>query len=438
MGRLFWKFFLFVWLAQLVTIIGVGIAIDAKHRGQDEFRNRPPPGDLMDQAANLLRYGGKEAALGLLRTPRAAGLLILDASGTELLGRPPAPDGHGRSMTVSAPDGQNYVLRALAGHPGGHPGPGFGPPAGPEHHSHLPWEPLLGGVVASVISAALLAWYIAKPIRHLRTAFANAATGNLTLRIADAMGRRRDELADLGRDFDRMADQLGALMGGQRRLLHDVSHELRSPLARLQAAIGLARQQPDKVLASMERIERESVRMDRLVGELLTLSRLDAGVAGALDESVDMGELVGGIVDDAGFEAEAMGRRLDYQDGGSAQVQGKAELLHRALENVIRNAIRYSPDGASVTVATAWDTAGYGIRVSDQGPGVVEAELESIFEPFYRSANNAHPDGHGLGLAIAKRVVEAHGGSICARNRAQGGLEVAISLPALKLSADAR
>ena len=159
--------------------------------------------------------------------------------------------------------------------------------------------PISIGILASLGFSALLAWYLAKPIRHLRGAFDAAAAGKLDTRIGPRMGRRRDEIADLGRDFDRMAHQLQILLGSQRRLLHDVSHELRSPLARLQAAIGLARQQPEKLDASLDRIERESGRLDELVGELLTLSRLEAGMSGAADEEVDLVELVAGIADDA-------------------------------------------------------------------------------------------------------------------------------------------
>ena len=150
------------------------------------------------------------------------------------------------------------------------------------------------------------------------------------------MGRRRDELADLGRDFDRMTGQLQLLMAGQRRLLHDVSHEMRSPLARLQAAVGLLRQQPENVVAGCERIERECGRMDHLVGELLTLSRLEAGVSLGANEEIDLAELLADIVEDARFEAK--GRHIELEVSGPALMLGNAELLQRAIENVVRNA----------------------------------------------------------------------------------------------------
>jgi two-component system OmpR family sensor kinase len=283
--------------------------------------------------------------------------------------------------------------------------------------------PMVLAMLASLVSAALRAWHSSKPIRTLRAAFDAASTGNLETRVGPAMGGRRDDLADLGRDFDRMAGQLQTLMDGQRRLLHDVSHELRSPPARLQAAIGLACQRPERIDASLERIERESVRMDVLVGELLALSRLEAGVIGALEEEVNLGELVADIVDDARFGAEAVGKHVELEE------RGNAELLHRSIENVIRNAVKHTvaDSAVHVSIASGGEQAEIGIR--DHGPGVAEHELDAIFAPFFRGSGHGD-DGHGLGLAIAKRTIEAHGGHIRASNVAQGGLHVDIFLPA--------
>jgi len=283
----------------------------------------------------------------------------------------------------------------------------------------------------SLVFAALLAWYFSKPIRSLRAAFEAAANGRLDELVEPKMGKRRDELADLGRDFDSMAQRLKSLMDGQRRLLHDVSHELRSPLARLQAAIGLARQQPERLDATLARIERESVRMDQLVSELLTLSRLEAGMAGKLDEEVDLNELLANVVDDARFEAETSGCRVKFEARGNAVVRGNAELLHRAVENVVRNALKHSPADGLVSIALEVNKNGraVAISVSDEGAGVPESELHAIFEPFFRGNQTNAPDGHGLGLAISQRVIIAHKGSIFASNRGAGGLSVTLSLP---------
>lgn len=366
MGRLFWKFFLFLWLAQFMTAAGVGGMMWLKHRDSVsamEGRDAPPP------------------------------------SGARHL--PPHPDMEGR------------------------PPPRRGRPVFP------PLMPLLAGGVVSLIFAAWLAWYFSKPIRCLRGAFEDAAGGHLERRITPEMGGRRDELADLGRDFDGMAQRLQNLVDGQKRLLHDVSHEMRSPLARLQAAIGLARRQPDKLEDSMARIERESVRMDRLVSELLTLSRLEAGMAGKLDEEVDLSELLANVVDDARFEAEASGCRVEFDARGDAMVRGNAELLHRAVENVVRNALKHSPAGGliSVEVGVIDDGRAVAISVSDEGNGVPENDLQAIFEPFFRGNQSLAADGHGLGLAISQRVILAHRGSVIAANRAAGGLCITLSLP---------
>jgi signal transduction histidine kinase len=227
-----------------------------------------------------------------------------------------------------------------------------------------------------------------------------------------------------------MTGRLRALLEGQKNLLHDVSHELRSPLARLQAAIGLAHQQPDKAAASMERIERESVRMDKLVGELLTLSRLEAGAFDAPRQEFSIGELLDDIMQDASFEAATNGRQLVFGGNADAQLAGQPELLARAIENVVRNAIKHSPAGGKVEVETALEQSFIRIRVMDNGPGVEQEDLGKIFEPFYRGNSTAKDvDGHGLGLAIARQVVQQHGGRIAAANRAGGGLCVELALP---------
>ena len=295
----------------------------------------------------------------------------------------------------------------------------------------IPPQPIIGGLLASAVTAALLAWFLAKPIRSLRNAFTAAAAGDLDVRIAGRMGHGKDELNDLGRDFDGMVERLQALIVGQRRLLHDVSHELRSPLARMQAAIGLANQQPDSASSSLARIERESMRMDRLNGELLALARLQAGFTGATDEDVDLRELLGAILDDADFEARSRKRAVTAAYTCDGLVRGNAELLRRALDNVVRNAIKYSNEGGTVHVSARPDDAGRRVvlAVEDNGPGVPAADLDAIFEPFFRGANGNGADGHGLGLAIARRIVEAHGGTISARNRAGGGLAVEMILP---------
>ena len=446
MGRLFWKFFFFIWLAQLTAIVGIGISLWFKNHTLDERMEdidlSPPAAFLVGSAVATLQYGGTPALRSLLENRGQPQIYAVDDKDQELLGRKVTSATLERTRhilredinphavrNVKASDGQTFVLFVplQRNRPGGRP-----PPPHHRQEHFFPVEPIAAAMPASLIFAALLAWYFSKPIRNLRSAFEAATTGNLEVRLGAVMGKRRDELADLGRNFDRMASHLSTLMDGQRRLLHDVSHELRSPLARLQAAIGLARQQPEKLEASLERIERESVRMDKLVGELLTLSRLEAGVMGSMEEEINMDELVSDVIHDAHFEAAASGRTVDFSGGSEVVVKGRAELLHRAIENVVRNAVKHTPEGSSVTVEARLDAEGCNLRLSvaDQGLGIPEKELSEIFEPFFRGSGTKSTDGHGLGLAIARRVVEAHGGTICASNRVTGGLCVEIVLPA--------
>jgi two-component system OmpR family sensor kinase len=348
----------------------------------------------------------------------ARGVRIVEAgNGQRLLLFVPLADGAG-----SSPRGE-AARAAQASRRSAPPQPGFA---------------IAIGLLASLAFSALLAAYLVRPIRHLRRAFADAAEGRLDTRVAPLMGSRRDEIAGLGEDFDRMAERLQKLISSQRRLLHDVSHELRSPLARLQAAAGLARQDPARTAAMLDRIERDTQRLDTLVGELLTLARLEADAGNAARQPADLGELLHEVVDDARFEAQASGRDV-LLEGADAPVpiaRAHPEWLQRAFENVIRNAVRHTPEGSAVRVRLrqehAPDPREPGTRivitVADEGSGVPPEQLESIFEPFQRGG--ASTDGHGLGLAIARHALAAHHGSISAANRPGGGLEVTMNLPA--------
>jgi two-component system OmpR family sensor kinase len=402
-----------------------------------ELAGGPPSRIATDLAAATLRHGGVEALRAWLQEVqlrRAAMIFAVDEQGRDVLGRevPPgalaaarevAENGEPGARRVSTAGGDNYVLfvtRPPGARPAGRPGPP--PPI-------APWEFIVIGIATSLVFSALLAWYLARPIRNLRWAFDAAAAGRLETRVSPRMGRRRDEIADLGRDFDRMATQLQKLVSAQRRLLHDVSHELRSPLARLQAAIGLARQEPAKVEPSLERIEREASRLDHMVGEVLALARLEGGTATRPQERVDLAYLAANIAEDARFEAEAAGRALRFHADSDAPVLGDADLLHRAVENVVRNAVKFTREGTTVRVNLRTTKHSALLIVTDEGPGISSAELTKVFDPFYRGeAGNGTP-GFGLGLAIAQRAIDAHGGTIRAANAPRGGLEVTIELP---------
>jgi two-component system, OmpR family, sensor kinase len=291
--------------------------------------------------------------------------------------------------------------------------------------------PMLIALVTSLALAALLAWHFAKPIRALREAFTAAESGNLDVHLDPVVTARRDELAELGRHFERMAARLREVLDGQRRLLHDVSHEMRSPLARLQAAIGLARQQPDKLEEHLKRMELEAVRIDALVEELLTLARLQSGIGVEADQQVYLVDVANSVVEDSDFEARLEGGQVRLDAGANCRVRGNPELLHRAIENIVRNAVRHGGDGGAVAVDLREVAGSARLLVLDDGPGVAPEFMARIFEPFERPPNVAgtQASGYGLGLTIARRIVEAHGGTIKAANRSEGGLSVEVTLP---------
>lgn len=293
--------------------------------------------------------------------------------------------------------------------------------------------PLGAGLLVSLVFAAWLSWYFSRPIRSLIAAFDALANGKLDTRVSLAMGSRRDELADLGQAFDRSAAKLQAQVQARCRLLHDVSHELRSPLARLQASSDLLMQQPHRAAELARRIERETGRMDKLVGELLTLARLESTSDQAPAEVVDLIDFAHSLCSDAEIEMQAKSCRMRIQIPEQIQVKGNPELLYRALDNVLRNAVRFSPVGGTIALDVSADPVSHRvvIRISDDGPGLNPKDADRIFEPFFRSDSNSEhgTHGYGLGLAITRSVVLAHQGQISARNHANGGLEVTIALP---------
>ena len=441
-GRLFWKFFLAFWLSLIVAIVLVAALVWLHQQRAREDAVSPGAGPRAElalrSAAATLAHGGVDALRDWLRddenTPVASRVYAVDRNDEDLLHRPvPAGsaalararlrDGDRRSQRIARHDEASGLLLFVATTEG---------PRRPRRAAPLPLPALAAaGLLASLAFSALLAWYLTQPIRHLRDGFASLVGGSLETRVAERIGRRNDELADLGRDFDRMAGQLQQLVATQRRLLHDVSHELRSPLARLRAAIDIARQEPTRRDAMLERIERESLRVDGLVDELLTLVRLDAGAAQAEFEPADLAELVASIVDDARFEARTAGRELHYEDRlEPRQAKVHAGLLHRAFENVIRNALKFAPPGSRIDVrAESRSGEPFRLTVSDRGPGIAEKDREAIFEPFHRGSTGGAAQGYGLGLAIARRAIELHGGRIEATPRAGGGLVVTIELP---------
>jgi two-component system sensor histidine kinase CpxA len=268
--------------------------------------------------------------------------------------------------------------------------------------------------------------YLTNPVRELQRVVDCFGRGDFTVRARISRG---DEMGHLAGAFNVMAERIQLLMSAERRLLLDISHELRSPLARLSVAVELARMGED-VGSHLDRIQKEADRLNALVGELLQVTRAEGDASRLRSQTVPLDELVGAIVEDGRLEAEARGCGIAFEST-PVSLPGDPELLRRAVENVVRNAIRYSPPGKNVEVTLSRDGEGISIQVRDYGPGVPEESLTRLFDAFYR----VEPDrdrasgGVGLGLAIARRAIELHHGTVTAHN-ASPGLRVSIHLPA--------
>jgi two-component system sensor histidine kinase CpxA len=323
----------------------------------------------------------------------------------------------------------------------------------PDGHSYIYASELLAGpralvgdrpgtvplrmVVALLVSGAVcyfLTLYLTAPILRLRSVAQQIAAGELSVRADPRMELRRDELGDLVRDFNRMADKTERLISSQRQLLYDVSHELRSPLARMNVALDLLRGRVSDDPA-LNRIGIDLQRLNEMIGRLLTVAKLEATSTLLTPARVDLSELVSSVVSDGDFEAQERGSRVDIVQGANLTVSGDVNLLRSAIENVLRNAVRFTRIGTAVEVAlrtnrmTGADEAIISIR--DYGPGVPEQELANIFVPFYRVTDTRSRDsgGVGLGLAITERIVRLHGGRIQAMNDPDGGLRVEMIFP---------
>lgn len=440
-GRLFWKILLSFWLTFMCIVEGVWVV----------FALYGPPRQPLDvkvseriatlqlaTASAALGLGGREALEAVVAAwPEAERRLLsvrqIGQPGQDPPARASSEDRDGPLTRTVTAQGRGpatsyelvYDLASLRAQ--------YRPP-GP---LNIPLEMLALGLAGGLLFSATLAWYLTKPIRGLREGFGRLAQGQLETRLGASMGGRRDELSDLARDFDAMAERLQQLVAVRDQLLHDVSHELRSPLARLHLAVGLARQNPSRLQASLERIEQEAYRLDDLVGELLSLARARAG-NDHCDEYFDLRDLVRAVLDDARFEAQASGVGIETnlaEPGPGAEdiptVRGDASLIRRALENVVRNALRHSARGQTVTVDLSldWQARAFILQVADQGPGVEPSLLGTMFEPFVRAPGEAREPGFGLGLSIARRSLLSHGGSIAAGNRQPRGLLVTIRLP---------
>ena len=450
--RLFWKIFLSFWFS-LILFAGVSLLAASlfleRTRAQDVTEDpRARHLSYIEEAQFIAKSDGIDGLkswLGKLDRSEAIPFLLLDEQGNDLLERPVSPHlaerlNHKRRSPrhvkegqppwrrdlVHLPDGGNYRLvpdfqavtlnRVL-------------------NRPRVIAAPIIVAAIISGLVCLLLARYLTTPIQRLSRATHQFASGDLGLRVASTMGGRRDEIADLARDFDSMAERLQALIGAQQQLLSDVSHELRSPLARLQVALGLARQrEQNQANTELDRIEREAERLNELIGQLLSLTRLESGTALTHAGPVDLTALLAEIAESTDFEARAENRQVRIIHSIPATIKANETLLRSALENVLRNAARYTDEHTSVDVSLQADNEHTGwllIQVRDHGLGVPEAMLTKLFEPFVRvgNARDRKSGGYGLGLAIAERAIRLHGGEISASNEPDGGLVVRIRLP---------
>jgi signal transduction histidine kinase len=450
---LYWRIFLAFWAALALILVGtLTVAVNAtKHRTERPWIQR---GQLYGAAAHAFQSGGEGALREWLQSLPAEVLsrtFIVNPDGTEMLRRALPASWYGPAgaptdvrnapgVGVIAPIGGALVLMT--------------PEAGSYHvivgpvrdsprlfgELELPGVPVTVLFIALAVSAAVclvLARYLAAPVERLRLATRRLANGDLNVRVLPAL-KRRDDLGLLAADLDAMAERLRQLLEGKQQLLRDVSHELRSPLARLQLALSLAGRDRDATERHLARAVLEADRLELLLARTLKLARLEEPSRHLAQESVDVAALLRTIAADVAIEADAQGCHVAVNLTGPLPVQGDGELLRSAFENLLRNAVRHSPAGGQIVIEAQATGAAAGERVievsvRDHGPGIPQKDLALVFEPFYRveaAREHRSAGGEGLGLAIAARAIAVHGGKITAANAAGGGLVVSVTLPA--------
>ena len=447
---LYLKIFIWFWVAMIIINVAT-FAIFALTRPtpiRRSWRDLTQVGPNAQRAAEIYEQSGAAALTSALQaTEKSSGVsaTFFDESGQELSGRTPPPGTSeliaraaesrdiefniaGRDTLVARPivsaKGQRYIYVA-----------------------HIPRPPFQLGLqtqivrllVVLVLGGIFCFWlsrYLTTPLLKLRTTTNELAEGNLGARVANKLTKRRDEVGQLGRDFNVMAERLESMVKAQQRLLGDISHELRSPLARLGVALGLARQRSGaEANGALDRIERESDNLNEMIKQLLELTRLESGTDGRKRTEVDLAALVHDVAEDADFEARSVNRSVRVVASEACSINGVEELLRSAVENVVRNAVRFTPEGTAVEVALRKQN-GYVdhyavISVHDRGKGVPDEALEKIFRPFYRAEDardRQSGGGTGLGLAITERAVRMHGGSVEAVNLNGGGFSVEMRL----------
>lgn len=450
MTRFFWRIFLSVWAVVLsaaaLTVWVANLLPDADPKtGVSRFTQQM----VRLIAAELRRELATNPATAVdvlvgenvLDFSPVLEIYVLDPGGEDVLGRalpgavaryirsrgnPP-----GRAMVQASANlhvlGDGLDGYRIVGHEG------FFPIGRKLMEPGIRWLLLAFALLASAAVSLMLSRFIVLPVRRLQLAGQQVAAGDLSVRIAHTVGNRTDDIARLAHNFDVMTGRVDQLLQSQQRLMRDVSHELRSPLARLQALLSIARQQAgDTGAPQLDRMETEVERLDELIGEILTYSRLEAQDH-ITRHTTDIVDLVQNVVHDAELEGQEADTQILLDAPASLLLELDSGLIQRAVENVIRNALKYTGEGTVITVRILSEPDGTHITVDDQGPGVPLNAIDHIFEPFYRvsDSRSTQSGSGGIGLAIAERSIRLHGGSITARNREGGGLRIEIALPTL-------
>lgn len=452
MSRLAVKIFCWIWLAFFLLLVGFSLAIDwvgqstgPQVLGEAQLRQWQQHQDRVQDIYQRRGVQGLTRFAQDIHANRGINFYLLDGAAQDILGQdvPTAVRDYYLAQRDGGPRMQRIEQRLLIG-PGPFPVPALS-------GQILLWQPLVDAasppvsglwrgphakarlavaLVVSGIVSLLLAWSLTRPLRKLQMAAKRMAQGDFDAQGIEAAAGRRDEIGDLAREFKAMAAQLKALVESRQRLLRDVSHELRSPLARLQVAIELASRQAGPAShLRFDRMESECERLNAMIGSVLALSRAEQVDANATATKFDLAALLRNLVSDAQFEGQVDGKGVELAAPETLLFNGHQDLIASAIENVLRNALRFAPPNSSVAVAMHVQANRVEISVSDCGPGVSAAELERIFEPFYRASPDGDGHNSGVGLAIVARAMQRHGGSASARASEQGGLEVVLALP---------
>jgi two-component system sensor histidine kinase CpxA len=449
MHRLFLKIFFWYWLTAwaIIAIMLLGVRLTGMRQVSAPNMYATVAPILAEEAVKAYESGGPDA---FARFSQGNGhenerqLFLLDGSYKDVLSRPLSNDG--LRVAHAAKDGQLVVFRArIAAYKfvssSGHPYIlMLFLKSNLRQIGELLWGEGLPFSLSMVLLVTLLclwlAYHIASPIHSIQATARRVAQGDLKARVPSSVSRRFDELAALAKDFDSMVSRLDSLIQAQKKLLNSVSHELRSPLARINLSLGLLRNGGSADSDDLfQRLDRDIERIDLLMGQLLTLSRLEAGFSSGEREEVNFAQLLEEVAADANFEAQALGKSVSLRTTGSVILRNAdPHALRSACENIIRNAVRFTRPGSDVEIVLEVDRSATEpwalLSVRDHGPGVPEDSLQAIFQPFYRiSGEGQATGGNGLGLAIASEAIRLHRGTIRAENLRPAGLHIIVRLP---------